>query len=69
MKANQMVGVIALVLGATLLGYAYQSSHAALQQISGSLAGHVSNQTLWYLLGGTGITLGGGLLAIFGRRL
>ena len=69
MKASQMAGIVALVLGAVLLGFAYHSSNAPLDQISSTLTGHYTNQTMWYLLGGIGITLGGGLLAIFGKRL
>ena len=69
MNASQMAGIVALVLGAVLLGFAYHSSNAPLDQISSTLTGHYTNQTMWYLLGGIGITLGGGLLAIFGKRL
>jgi hypothetical protein len=68
-KANQMVGVVALVLAAVLLGSAFQSSHAPLSQMSGGVSGHNTVQAMWYLLGGIAIALGGGLLAIFGRRL
>jgi Protein of unknown function (DUF3185) len=68
-KANQMVGIVALVLGAVLLGFAYHCSNASLDQISHTLTGHYTNQTMWYLIGGIGIALGGGLLAIFGKRL
>ena len=68
-KANQMVGVVALVLAAVLLGSAYQSSHAPLSQMSGGFSGDNAVEAMWYLLGGIGVALGGGLLAIFGRRL
>ena len=69
MKANQMVGVVALVLAAVLLGSAYQSSHAPLSQMSGGFSGDNAVEAVWYLLGRIGVALGGGLLAIFGRRL
>jgi Protein of unknown function (DUF3185) len=69
MKASQMVGIVALVLGAVLLGFAYQSSNAPLDQISSTLTGHYTDQTMWYLIGGIGLALAGGLLTIFGRRL
>ncbi len=69
MNASQMAGIVALVLGAVLLGFAYHSSNAPLDQISSTLTGHYTNQTMWYLIGGIGIALGGGLLAIFGKRL
>ena len=69
MKANQIVGIVALVLGVVLLGFAYQSSNAPLDQISSAFTGRYTNQTMWYLFGGIGIVLGGGLLAVFGKRL
>jgi hypothetical protein len=69
MKAKQMIGVVALVLGAVLLGTAYQSSPAPLHQILSAFTGPHVNQTMGYLLGGMIAALGGGLLAIFGDRL
>jgi hypothetical protein len=69
MKANQIVGIVALVLGAVLLCFAYQSSNAPLDQIASTFTGRYTNQTMWYLFGGIGIVVGGGCLAIFGKRL
>jgi LPXTG-motif cell wall-anchored protein len=68
MKTSQMVGIIVLVLGAMLLGFAYQSSDAPLDQISSALTGRYTDQTMWYLIGGIVLVLAGGLLTIFGRR-
>ena len=67
MKANQMVGIVVLVLGAVLLGFAYQSSNALLDQISSIVTGRYTDQTMWYLIGGIVLTLAGGLLIIFGK--
>ena len=39
MKASQMVGIVVLVLGAVLLGFAYQSSNAPLDQIFSTFTG------------------------------
>ncbi len=68
MKASQMVGIVVLVLGAVLLGFAYQSSNAPLEQIFSTLTGRYTDQTMWYLIGGIVLVLAGGLLTIFGRR-
>ena len=68
MKASQMVGIVVLVLGAVLLGFAYQSSNAPLDQIASIVTGRYTDQTMWYLIGGIGLTLTGALLTIFGRR-
>jgi hypothetical protein len=69
MTASKIVGIVALVLGAVLLAFAYQSSNAPLDQISSTLTGRYTDQTMWYLIGGIGIILFGGLLTMFGRRL
>ena len=68
MNASQMVGIVVLVLGAVLLGFAYQSSNAPLDQISSIVTGRYTDQTMWYLIGGIVLVLAGGLLTIFGRR-
>jgi hypothetical protein len=68
-KSNQMVGVVALVLGVVLLGSAFQATTAPLHQISSAVAGGYVNQIMAYLLAGMGVGLSGGLLAVFGRRL
>jgi drug/metabolite transporter (DMT)-like permease len=68
MNSGQIVGIVALVLGLVLLGFAYQSSNAPLDQITSTLTGRYTNQTMWYLIGGIGLALVGALLTIFGRR-
>jgi drug/metabolite transporter (DMT)-like permease len=68
MNFAQIVGIVALVLGLVLLGFAYQSANAPLDQIASTLTGRYTNQTMWYLIGGIGLALVGALLTIFGRR-
>lgn len=70
--AVQMSGIIGAALfaiGVVLLVFAYRASNAPLDQISDTLTGHYSNQTMWYLILGVGGVIGGGLLfALGGRR-
>jgi hypothetical protein len=63
------VGIAALAVGVALLGLAYHASGAPLDQISNAVTGHYTNQTVWYLVSGIGVALGGGLLAMFGKRI
>jgi hypothetical protein len=65
---NRIVGLVALVIGVVLLGFAYQSSHAPLDQISSVLTGRYTNQTMWYLIAGIVLALTGGLITLFGAR-
>ena len=63
---NTMVGIVALVVGVVLLGFAYQSSNAPLEQIISTFTGRYTDQTMWYLIGGIVLALAGGIL--IGRR-
>ncbi|MGC2412025.1 MAG: DUF3185 family protein [Stellaceae bacterium] len=65
---NRIVGLVVLVIGVVLLVFAYQSSHAPLDQISSVLTGRYTNQTMWYLIAGVVLALTGGLITLFGAR-
>ena len=69
MNTRRLRGIVVLVLGVVLLGFAYQSSNAPVDQISSLLTGRYTDQTMWYLISGVVLALAGGLLTIFGRRL
>jgi drug/metabolite transporter (DMT)-like permease len=60
MNVMQVAGVVSLVLGVVLLGFAYQSSNAPVDQLT--------DQTMTYLFLGVSAVVGGGLLALFARR-
>ena len=68
MNMSQMVGLVALVLGAVLLSIAYHSANAPIDRLSDTLTGHYTNPTTWYLTLGIAAVVGGGLLAFFGKR-
>lgn len=68
MNVMQVAGVVSLVLGVVLLGFAYQSSNAPVDQISDALTGRYTDQTMTYLFLGVSAVVGGGLLALFARR-
>jgi hypothetical protein len=68
MKPMQMLGAVAFAVGVVLLGFGYHASNAPLDQLSNTLTGRFTNQTMWYFVLGTAAALGGALLALFGRR-
>lgn len=68
MGINQLIGIVALVLGAVLLGFGIHSTNAPVEKLSDTLLGHYSDVTMWYLAGGAGAGVGGVLLALFGSR-
>jgi LPXTG-motif cell wall-anchored protein len=68
MRMTQILGIVALVIGLVLLGFAYHASNAPLDQVSDALTGHFTDQTMWYLILGIVAAVGGVLLVAFGRR-
>lgn len=68
MNVNQILGVVGIVLGAVLVGVAYDSSNAPMDRISEALTGRYTDHTMWYLILGIVAAVGGGLLALFGKR-
>lgn len=68
MTNNQIFGAVAVVLGAVLLGFAYQSSNAPMEQLSETLTGRYTDSTMWALAVGLCAVVGGGLFALFGKR-
>ena len=66
---NQPIGIIAVIIGAVLLGFGYHYSQAPLDQVAETLTGRYTNHTMWYVMGGVALMASGGLLAMFGRRV
>ena len=68
MKPLRIVGVIVLAIGVVLLGFAWHASQAPLDQLSNALTGRFTNETVEYCLAGVAAVVGGGWLALAGRR-
>jgi hypothetical protein len=68
MTRGRIVGAVVFAVGAVLLGFAYHSSNAPLEQLSNTLTGRYSDHTMWYLAVGVAAVVGGGLLVMFGAR-
>jgi LPXTG-motif cell wall-anchored protein len=68
MDISRALGIAAVVLGAVLLGFAYNASQAPMEQISNTLTGRYTDNTMWYMIAGIAAVVGGGLLAVVGRR-
>lgn len=68
MSLPRIVGAIALVIGLVLLGMAYNASQAPVEQLSETVTGSFSDQTMMFLVAGAAAAVGGILLFLFGRR-
>lgn len=68
MSLNRIVGGAILIAGLVLLGFAWHASDAPVEQVSESLTGSYTDQTMWYWVLGAAAAIGGGALVLFGRR-
>jgi uncharacterized membrane protein YeaQ/YmgE (transglycosylase-associated protein family) len=63
MTQSNILGLVALVVGALLLFFAWRASNAPLEQMSEALTGRYSSGTMWYVVGGVvGVVAGAVLL-------
>jgi hypothetical protein len=69
MNSTRPLGIAALVLGVILLGFAYHFTQAPVEQLSDTLTGRYSDTTMWYVIAGIAMVVGGGLLAVSPRRI
>ena len=66
---TQLIGIIALAVGAVLLYFGYNASQAPIDQLSNTLTGRYTDNTMWYVIGG-GVLVATGIAAtLFGRRI
>jgi uncharacterized BrkB/YihY/UPF0761 family membrane protein len=62
MTQSNIIGLVALALGAVLLFFAWQASNAPVEQMSEALTGRYTSNTMWYLLGGVACIVAGAAL-------
>ena len=63
---GKLVAIVLLALGAFLLFMGYQSSQGLDDQISETVTGNFTDQTMWYLIGG-GVSAIAGLVMLVRR--
>jgi len=68
MKPIQILGAVIFALGILALYFGNHASNAPLEELSNSLTGRFTDETMWYFAVGTVAALGGALLALFGNR-
>ncbi|MGE0652772.1 MAG: DUF3185 family protein [Alphaproteobacteria bacterium] len=68
MAIRRVLGVVILVIGVALLAFAFRSSNAPLEQLSDSVTGRFSDETMLFFILGIAAAVGGGLIAFLGAR-
>ncbi|MBB5321956.1 DUF3185 family protein [Marinobacter oulmenensis] len=59
MGSTRLVGIILLVVGIGLLYFGYQSTQSLGGQVTETLTGRFSDETMWYLIGGAAAAVAG----------
>jgi hypothetical protein len=68
MPMNKIIGLVLCALGAFLLMTAYNSTQAPVEELSNTITGRYSDNTMWYFAAGVAASVGGVLLVFFGVR-
>lgn len=65
MASSKLLGVVLLVVGLGLLYFGYQSTQSLGNQLTETVTGRFTDQTMWYLIGGAAATAAGIFLTFF----
>lgn len=67
MNITSILGIVLLAIGIVLLGFGINSSQAVTEKVIEGVSGRYSENTMWYIIGGIALIIGGGALAFFNR--
>lgn len=62
MGSSRLIGVVLLVVGVALLYFGYQSTQSVGNQLTETLTGRFTDETMWYLIGGAAAAAAGAFL-------
>ncbi|GGC59032.1 DUF3185 family protein [Marinobacter halophilus] len=65
MGSSKLVGIVLLVVGIALLYFGYQSTQSVGNQLTETVTGRFTDETMWYLIGGAAATAAGAFLTFF----
>lgn len=65
---NRVLGIMMLVVGVMLLVFGLNATDSAADTVKEGLTGRYTDKTMWYLVGGGALAVGGALLAFTGGR-
>lgn len=65
----RIIGIVILVGGIVVLSFGLRSSQSAVERGVEKTIGRYSEGTMWYVIGGIVMTVGGAALAINARRI
>ncbi|MDX1633785.1 MAG: DUF3185 family protein [Marinobacter sp.] len=65
MASSKLLGVVLLVVGVGLLYFGYQSTQSIGNQLTETVTGRFTDETMLYLIGGAAATAAGAFLTFF----
>lgn len=65
MGTPKIIGIVLLVVGILLLFFGYQASQSIGEQLSETVTGRFTDETMWYIIGGVAAIVAGAFLAFF----
>jgi drug/metabolite transporter (DMT)-like permease len=68
MAISKILGFVVFALGVLMLVFAYDATQAPVEEITNTITGNYSDQTMWYFAAGVAAIVGGILLIAFGTR-
>jgi len=68
MPVSKIVGIALAVAGVVFLIIGLNATDAPVEQVSEAVTGKYTQNTMWYIAGGLAAIVGGGFLALAGRR-
>lgn len=68
MNAQRIVGIVVIVIGVILFIVGMNSSESVADQVSETFTGRFTKDTIWYIVGGLGLTVLGLLMTVFSGR-
>src|SRR5580658_6322823 len=58
----RIFGIVILIVGLVVLGFGINSSQAVGEKVVEGLSGRFTSNTMWYIIGGIALIVGGGAL-------
>jgi hypothetical protein len=66
MNSQRILGVVLLVVGVIVLLFGLNASDSVTDTVKEGFTGRYTDKTMWYIIGGAGLTVAGGALALLG---
>jgi uncharacterized membrane protein len=66
--SSRALGIVMLVVGVVLLFFGLNATDSVSDTVSEGVTGRYTDKTMWYLIGGAALAIGGALMAFFGGR-